>query len=99
MRLRIKELLEEHRLTQKDLAALINNEQRNISNWELGVTEPDCETLVKLAEIFNVSMDELFGRDPLNYYGESSAARLPGVFHSLTDEQLQAVANLIKTFK
>ena len=37
--------------------------QRNISNWENGTSEPDCETLIKLADIFQVSLDELFGRE------------------------------------
>lgn len=62
MRLLIKEYREEIQLTQKELAIKINNLQRNISNWENGASEPDCETIIKLAEIFDISIDELFGR-------------------------------------
>lgn len=62
MRLLIKEYREEMQLTQKELALKINNLQRNISNWENGTSEPDCETIIKLAETFDISIDELFGK-------------------------------------
>lgn len=63
MIIRIKELREEFQLTQKELADKIGNVQRNVSNWENGTSEPDCETLVKLADVFGVTLDELFGRN------------------------------------
>lgn len=63
MKLRIREFREELGLTQTELAKSIGTLQRNISNWENGVNEPDCATVVKLAEIFNISLDELFGRE------------------------------------
>ncbi len=63
MILKIKEFREEMQYTQKELAERIGNLQRNVSNWENGVNEPDCETIAKLADIFNTSIDELFGRE------------------------------------
>ena len=62
MKLKIKEYREELQLTQKQLADKIANVQRNISNWENGVSEPDCETILHLAELFDITIDELFGR-------------------------------------
>lgn len=66
MKLKIKEYREELQLTQKELAEKIGNSQRNISNWESGASEPDCETIIKLAEILDISIDQLFGKEP--YY-------------------------------
>ncbi|MBQ7369128.1 MAG: helix-turn-helix transcriptional regulator [Clostridia bacterium] len=63
MKLNIKEFREEMQLTQKELAEKIGNVQRNVSNWENGTSEPDCETILKLSEIFDISIDELFGRN------------------------------------
>lgn len=63
MKLRIKEYREELQLTQSELAEKINNVQRNVSNWENGVSEPDCQTILMLAELFDISLDELFGRE------------------------------------
>ena len=67
MKLKIREFREELQLTQKELAEKINNVQRNISNWENGSTEPDLATIEKLAEIFDVSIDALFRKEPFNY--------------------------------
>lgn len=63
MKLRIKEFREDLKWTQKELAEKIDNSQRNVSNWENGSSEPDCESIVKLAEVLDVSIDELFGRN------------------------------------
>lgn len=64
--MRLKELREYSNLTQKQLAEKIGNVQRNISNWESGVSEPDLSTVIKLAEFFNVTTDELLGADRSN---------------------------------
>ena len=63
MKLKIRELRQQEQLTQKEVADKIYNVQRNVSNWENGTSEPDCESLVKLANLFDVSLDELFNRD------------------------------------
>ncbi len=62
MVLKIKELREEAELTQTELAAEIKNVQRNISNWENGNSEPDCQSILALANFFKVPIDRLFGR-------------------------------------
>ncbi len=60
--LKIKEYREFFQFTQKELAAKVGTTQRNISNWENGLNEPDCDTLIRLADVFEISLDELFGR-------------------------------------
>ena len=49
-------------MTQKDLANRLNMSPQAISRWENDEVEPSIETLSQMAEIFNVSLDELFGR-------------------------------------
>ena len=63
MRLKIRELREEAQLTQTELAKQLSTSQRNVSNWETGANEPDLSAVMRLAEVFGVSLDELFGRD------------------------------------
>ena len=103
MKLKIKELREEYSLTQKELADKISNVQRNVSNWENGTSEPDCETIVKLADLFDVSLDELFGRDKYNKedvsLGSEATQPLLRTFRMLTAEQRAAILDLIKAFK
>ena len=62
MGLKIKEFREERFMTQKQLADEIGSSQRNVSHWENGTNEPDVSTLIKLADLFGVSLDELCGR-------------------------------------
>nr|DAD85261.1 MAG TPA: helix-turn-helix domain protein [Myoviridae sp. ctk251] len=44
---RIKYLRNEHHLTQKELAKMLNVKPTTISGWELGRNEPSIDTLKK----------------------------------------------------
>lgn len=57
----IRELRLESKITQTDLAKLLNTTQDTISLWELGKSYPDIFNVAKLAKIFNVSTDYLLG--------------------------------------
>ena len=49
-------------LTQENLAGFLNGKKSLISNYENGHSTPDIFTLVKLADIFQITLDELVGR-------------------------------------
>ncbi len=55
----ICELRKAKGMTQKDLAELLNVSDKTISRWERDETVPDLALLPVMAEIFDVSMDEL----------------------------------------
>ncbi len=59
---RLRQLREQHRLSQKDLAAFLGVTRQAIASYELGKREPGFNTLIKLADYFNVSADYLLGR-------------------------------------
>lgn len=59
---RIKELLETYHLTQYGLAKQIGISSSAICNWLNGKKEPSIESLWKLADYFDVSVDFLIGR-------------------------------------
>ena len=99
MKLKIKEFREEAQWTQKELAEKIGNVQRNVSNWENGSSEPDCATIVKLAEIFDVSIDELFGREKLFSTHQPAVGIDYNILKSarqLTDTQKYALMQFLK---
>ena len=50
-------------LTQEELAARFGSRKTLISNYEIGRNTPDIYTLVKLADIFDITLDELVGRE------------------------------------
>lgn len=47
------------KLTQTQLASKLNGSKSLISNYESGYSTPDIYTLCKLAEIFDITLDEL----------------------------------------
>lgn len=48
-------------LSQLELSEKLNYSNKNISKWEKGETTPSIFTLKRLAEIFEISLDELVG--------------------------------------
>lgn len=59
----LKEKRTEQQLTQEQLAEKIFVTRKTISNWENGKTTPDLESLIRLSEVFNVSLDRLVKGD------------------------------------
>ncbi len=55
----IKKYREEKKLTQDDLAEKLSVTRQAVSNWECGKTEPDIETLHKISEALEISVEEL----------------------------------------
>lgn len=58
----VRAMRENSRLTQQQLADKLSVTQRKISYWESGKIEPDLESLWRLADFFDVTIDELVGR-------------------------------------
>lgn len=65
---RIRDLREDRDLRQSDLAAATGIDQRTISNYETGKSNPDSDALIRLADFFNVSIDYLVGRVQQDFY-------------------------------
>ena len=60
---RLKELRQSKALTQATLAELIGVSQQTIWKWESGINEPDIPTILKIAELFEVTTDYLLGAE------------------------------------
>ena len=60
---RLREVRKSKKITQQELADRLGIKRNTYSDWENGKTEPTFEILVKLADLFDVSLDWLFGRD------------------------------------
>ena len=70
MKNRLKEIRQEKKLSQKDLAKKLNISQQAISLYEKGDRELKLETWQKLADYFNVSVPYLQGMDQIWYQAE-----------------------------
>ena len=84
MKLKISENIKNLRiskgLTQSELALLLSVTPQSVSRWEKGQAYPDIETLPLIANIFDVSYDELMGAP---HYDIEKLKRL---FHKLKYE-------------
>lgn len=59
---KLKELRLAEKLTQQQLAEKLKIGRVNYTRYETDVVRPDYETLIKIAEFYDVSLDELFDR-------------------------------------
>ena len=74
---KLKELREKKEMSQAELANILDVAQQTVASWEREKSSPNHELLLKLADFFHVSTDELLGRDTFkpNLFGndENSA--------------------------
>ena len=59
---RVRELRAEIGMSRAELAKKVNVSERLISYWENGKRECDFDMLLRLAELFSVSVDYLLGK-------------------------------------
>ena len=68
----IRPLREQHGMTQEDLANRLGVKYPAVSKWERGMAYPSMNTVIKMAELFQVSMDVVLGLAPIPSSGESA---------------------------
>ncbi len=67
----LKLLRTKNKLSQQQLADIIGVTQQSINKYENHKIEPDIQTLIKLAEYFNTSVDYLVGHTDIDHVIES----------------------------
>lgn len=82
----------EHKITQAQLATILNLDASTISKYEKADVTPSADILLKMAELFNVPTDYLLGVDAkkastLEQVDAKELQRLKEVVESLTPEQ------------
>lgn len=86
---RLKLLREEKDLSQEEMGHSFNLKQSSFSCYENNTKQPSIDTLIKLADFFNVSIDYLVGRsdsyDP-EYVADGEKPYLPAVFEVIKNK-------------
>lgn len=59
----INNLRKQHGLSQDDFANLFNVSRQTISNWENGKSLPDIISIIKMSELYGLSLDEMMKGD------------------------------------
>ncbi|AGK96364.1 helix-turn-helix transcriptional regulator [Clostridium pasteurianum] len=60
---KLRKLRKINKLSKEQLAEKLNATNQAVSEWELEKIYPDILNLVKLSDIFNISLDELINDD------------------------------------
>lgn len=60
---RLRELRKAQSMTQEQLASFLKTAKSTISQYENNINEPDLGTLIRIADFFAVTLDDLVGRE------------------------------------
>lgn len=69
--LRLQNLRKKNGMTQEILAEKLNITRQTVSKWERGESTPDFECLIKISELFQVSIDYLLKGEPSSSPGRT----------------------------
>lgn len=95
---RLRQLRTDRGLTQIRLAELMAINPRVYNRWEQGVSIPHVDTLIRLADILQVSLDELAGRVDIQSQPLVHNHKLQTMYKELdhlSDEDQQVIIVLI----
>lgn len=81
---RIAELRKERNMTQEGLASTIGISAQAISKWENNVTMPDITLLPLIADVFEVTIDELFSITPKPHKHPVNMEEIPSFVYDET---------------
>ena len=83
----LKTLRKQHNLSQQKLADILHVSQQSVYKYENGITSPDIETLIRMADYFNTSIDYLVEYTDISHKIE------PVENHMLNAEELELLNN------
>lgn len=89
---RIKEFRQLIGMKQQELADILSVKQTTVSGWEVGRREPDFESLKRMSDIFDCSIDELLGQKEKPVVKDD---RLNKKLELLSDENLQRMEDYV----
>ena len=99
---RLKELRIKKGLLQSDIAKIINKSERTVGFYETGERDMNTETLAKLADFFDVTIDYLLGKSDIKK-PDKDTEEFQFAYHSemngLTPEEIADALRFYKEMK
>ena len=103
----LKNLRNSKGISQQQLADVILVSQQSVNKYENHGVEPDIETLIRIADYFNVSLDYMVGRTDIKEMVEKTKMSdlsdketlLIKLFRTLTEKQQDCVISLIDSYE
>lgn len=102
---RLRTLRKNKKMSQSELAEVLHVSQQTVGSWEVGRSNPDEETINKIADFFNVTTDYLYGREVPEWASEKDVMDLEEMLNSnvnmayggenLTEEEKEQVKRVL----
>ena len=102
----LKKLRNDIGISQQQLAEIVMVSQQSINKYENHGVEPDIDTLIRIADYFNVSLDYLAGRTDIKETVtklntsdlNDKEVKIVKKFRSLNKKQQQFVETLVDSY-
>ena len=85
---KIYELRTKKNLSQGDLADKLDVSRQSVSKWENNTAVPDLDKLIKICDVFEISLDEITGREKHKSKPINKIEEIKEIKESLTKTQL-----------
>ena len=103
----LKKLRQEKGISQQVLADFILVSQQSVNKYENHKVEPDIDTIVKIADYFEVSVDYLIGNTDIRYPADKliqdkntiTEIEMMTLFKSLSKDEQQRAIGIIQAIK
>ena len=96
---RLKQIRKSRNVTQSQVSAMLEISTRNYQSFEYGQCKPSFDTLIALAEYFDVSLDYLVGRIDENKGESESTKEISGKNQILNHSHLELLEKLLNSMK
>jgi len=99
---KISELRKAKKWSQEDLAKEVGSSRVMIGNYERNSNTPSIDIILKIAKVFDVSVDYLVGEGQLSTYDKEVLKRIEDIEHLPEEDKnhlFYVIDNLIKAVK
>ena len=99
---KIIQLRKQNNLSQSDLAKKVGASRTIIGNYERNINTPSIEMIIKIAKVFNVSVDYIIGEGKISSYDKEVLKRIEDI-ENLDSETKKSlfflIDNVIQNYK
>ena len=99
---KVIQLRKQHNLSQADFAKAIEVSRTIVGNYERNTNMPSVEILLKMAKVFDVSIDYIIGEGQLSSYDKQVLRRIEDIEqldNETKDKLFFLIDNVIQNFK
>lgn len=93
----LERIRKERKINQTELGLELGLTQQMVSSYEKGISSPNVEILIKLADYFQISIDELIGHQVYDQNRSAAETRLLQYFQLLSTKDQEKCITIAQT--